>query len=103
MIVVPALVHIFEVDEAEARATCIFTILPMVIVSGFFYYNNNFSKQSFTGYVLCIRNCSKTSVHLNLMTTPHSGHPVLQLRKLWHGKGKELNKGHRAVRVRQKI
>jgi len=42
MIVVPALVYVFELDEAKARATCIFAILPMVIVSGFFYYNNNY-------------------------------------------------------------
>jgi len=42
MIVVPAFVHIFKLDEAEARATCIFAILPMVIASGIFYYNNNF-------------------------------------------------------------
>ena len=42
MIVVPAFVHIFKLDEAEARATCIFAILPMVFASGLFYYNNNF-------------------------------------------------------------
>ena len=42
MIVVPAFVHIFKLDEAEARATSVFAILPMVITSGLFYYNNNF-------------------------------------------------------------
>ena len=42
MIVVPAFVHLFKMNEAEARATCIFAILPMVITSGLFYYNNNF-------------------------------------------------------------
>lgn len=42
MIVVPAFVHIYKLEEAEARATCIFAILPMVIASGLFYYNNNF-------------------------------------------------------------
>ena len=42
MIVVPAFVHLFKMNEAEARATCIFAILPMVIASGLFYYNNNF-------------------------------------------------------------
>ena len=42
MIVVPAFVHVFKLEEAEARATCIFAILPMVIASGIFYYNNNF-------------------------------------------------------------
>ncbi len=42
MIVVPAFVHIFKMDEAEARATSVFAILPMVITSGLFYYNNNY-------------------------------------------------------------
>lgn len=42
MIVVPAFVHIFKMDEAEARATSVFVILPMVITSGLFYYNNNY-------------------------------------------------------------
>ncbi len=42
MIVVPAFVHIFKLDEAEARATSVFAILPMVITSGLFYYNNNY-------------------------------------------------------------
>lgn len=42
MIVVPAFVHIFKMDDAEARATSVFTILPMVIASGLFYYNNNY-------------------------------------------------------------
>ena len=42
MLIVPAFVHVFKLDEAEARATCIFSILPMVIASGLLYYNNNF-------------------------------------------------------------
>lgn len=42
MIVVPAFVHIFKLNEAEARATSVFTILPMVIASGVFYYTNNY-------------------------------------------------------------
>lgn len=42
MIVVPAFVHIFKMDETEARATSVFAILPMVITSGLFYYNNNY-------------------------------------------------------------
>ena len=42
MIVVPAFVHIFKLNEAEARATSVFSILPMVITSGLFYYNNNY-------------------------------------------------------------
>ena len=42
MIVVPTFVHILKLKESEARATCIFAILPMVIASGLFYYNNNY-------------------------------------------------------------
>ncbi len=42
MIVVPAFVHIFKLNEAEARATSVFAILPMVITSGLYYYNNNY-------------------------------------------------------------
>ena len=42
MIVVPALVHIFKMDEPRARATSVFAILPMVIASSIFYYNNNY-------------------------------------------------------------
>ena len=42
MIVVPALIHLFNLKETEARATSIFIILPMVIVSGFFYSINSF-------------------------------------------------------------
>lgn len=42
MIVVPALIYIFKLNEAEARATSVFAILPMVITSGLFYYTNNY-------------------------------------------------------------
>ena len=42
MIVVPAFVHIFKLNEAEARATSVFAILPMVITSGLYYYSNNY-------------------------------------------------------------
>lgn len=42
MIVVPALIHIFNLEDAKARATSVFAILPMVITSGFFYYKNNY-------------------------------------------------------------
>ena len=37
MIVVPALIHIFKIEDAKARATSVFAILPMVITSGIFY------------------------------------------------------------------
>lgn len=42
MIVVPALIHIFKLEDARARATSVFAILPMVVVSGLFYYKNNY-------------------------------------------------------------
>ena len=42
MIVVPTFVYIFKFTEKEARATSVFAILPMVITSGIFYYNNNY-------------------------------------------------------------
>lgn len=42
MIVVPALIHIFKLEDAKARATSVFAILPMVIASGIFYYQNNY-------------------------------------------------------------
>lgn len=42
MIVVPALVYILNLEEAKARATSIFVILPIVIASAIFYYQNNY-------------------------------------------------------------
>ena len=42
MIVVPALIHLFKLEDKKARATSVFAILPMVITSGIFYYNNNY-------------------------------------------------------------
>ncbi len=42
LIILPALVHLFKIDQKEARATSIFIILPIVLISGFYYYKNNF-------------------------------------------------------------
>ncbi len=42
MIVVPALIHIFKLEDSKARATSVFAILPMVIASGIFYYKNDY-------------------------------------------------------------
>lgn len=42
MIVVPALIHLFNLEDAKARATSIFAILPMVIAGGIFYYKDNY-------------------------------------------------------------
>ncbi len=38
LLLVPAFVYFFYLSDKEARATSIYAILPMVIVSGFFYY-----------------------------------------------------------------
>lgn len=42
MIVVPALIHLFKIEDSKARATSVFAILPMVIASGIFYYKNDY-------------------------------------------------------------
>lgn len=42
MILVPAFTYLFGQDQKKARATSVFCILPMVIASGIFYYNQNF-------------------------------------------------------------
>lgn len=42
MVVVPALMHIFKLEDSKARATSVFAILPMVVTSGLFYYQNNY-------------------------------------------------------------
>ena len=42
MIVVPALMHLYKLEDAKARATSVFAILPMVITSGIFYYKNDY-------------------------------------------------------------
>ena len=42
MIVVPALIHLCKLEDAKARATSVFAILPMVITSGIFYYTNDY-------------------------------------------------------------
>lgn len=42
MILVPAFIHLLNVDDTKARGTSVFCILPMVITSSFFYYKGNF-------------------------------------------------------------
>ena len=42
MIVVPALIHLFKLEDSKARATSVFCIMPMVIATAFFYNKNNF-------------------------------------------------------------
>lgn len=42
MILVPAFIHLLKLDATKARGTSVFCILPMVIISSFFYYKGNF-------------------------------------------------------------
>ena len=42
MILVPAFIHIFNMEDNKARATSVFVILPLVITSGIFFYKSNY-------------------------------------------------------------
>lgn len=42
MILVPAFIYLLNLEDAKARGTSVFCILPMVVTSGFFYYKGNF-------------------------------------------------------------
>ena len=42
MILVPAFIHLFKLEDKKARATSVICILPMVATSGIFYYKNNY-------------------------------------------------------------
>lgn len=42
MILVPAFIYLLKMEDVEARATSVFCILPMVVISGIFYYINNY-------------------------------------------------------------
>lgn len=42
MILVPAFTHVLKLEDKKARATSVICILPMVIASGIFYYQNNY-------------------------------------------------------------
>ncbi len=44
LLLIPAYIHFFDVSEKEARATAIFCILPMVLVTAFFYGIGNYIK-----------------------------------------------------------
>ncbi|HHV95424.1 MAG TPA: sulfite exporter TauE/SafE family protein [Clostridiaceae bacterium] len=41
-IVVPAMVLLLDVEEHKAHATAILIILPLTIISAFFYFKNNY-------------------------------------------------------------
>lgn len=42
MILVPAFIHLLEVEDTKSRGTSVFCILPMVVTSSFFYYKGNY-------------------------------------------------------------
>jgi uncharacterized protein len=42
MILVPAFIYLLKMEDVEARATSVFCILPIVVISGIFYYINNY-------------------------------------------------------------
>ena len=42
MILVPAFIYGFKMDDVVSRATSVVCILPMVVTSGIFYYQNNY-------------------------------------------------------------
>ena len=42
MILVPAFIHLLDLEDAKARGTSIFCILSMVVTSSFFYYKGNY-------------------------------------------------------------
>ena len=42
MILVPAFVYLLNMDSQKARGTSIICILPMVLTSSIFYYQNNY-------------------------------------------------------------
>ena len=42
LILVPSFVYFLNLDEKKARATSLFCMLPMVLVTAFFYGKNNF-------------------------------------------------------------
>lgn len=42
MILVPAFIHLLNVQDTKARGTSVLCILPMVVTSSFFYYKGDF-------------------------------------------------------------
>ena len=42
MILVPAFIHLLNLEDTKARGTSVFCILPMVLTSSFFYYQGNY-------------------------------------------------------------
>jgi len=42
MIIVPAFIHLLNMEDTKARGTSVFCILPMVLTSSIFYYQENY-------------------------------------------------------------
>ena len=42
MLLVPAFIYILKMEDKKARATSVMCILPMVVISGIFYYQSNY-------------------------------------------------------------
>lgn len=42
MILVPAFIHLLNIEDKKARGTSVFCILPMVVTSSIFYYQGNY-------------------------------------------------------------
>lgn len=42
MLLVPAFLYLLKMEDVESRATSVMCILPMVVTSGIFYYQNNY-------------------------------------------------------------
>ena len=42
MILVPAFICLLKMKDVESRATSVICILPMVVISGIFYYKNDY-------------------------------------------------------------
>ena len=53
LLLIPAYIHFFNSSEKEARATAIFCILPMVLVTAIFYGTGNYINWK-TGILCCI-------------------------------------------------
>ena len=56
MILVPAFMHILKMKDVEARATSVACILPLVVVSGIFYYKSNYINWN-SGILCAIGGC----------------------------------------------
>lgn len=53
LLLIPAYIHFFDSSEKEARATAIFCILQMVLVTAIFYGTGNYINWK-TGILCCI-------------------------------------------------